>query len=572
MLSLVAAIVSLGLVVILTLVALLGWGNLTWRALACERPARADTATAWLGYCAVAGVVEALHLFVAIDWKVTLLLGAIGLAGCMGDSAGRGQFHALWQRTAGLAARYPWQTGLLGLLVLSWCLRAMAVPNNYDSGLYHFQTIRWMNEEPIVFGIGNLHWRLALNQSYFGFLALMNLAPFWNKGYAAGGICLLLLTLATLIETGLGQSARWRWIFGAGLLVFLGVVAGSTVNPSPDNAVALLEVAIFLLLFRALQPCAADASDARRHAMAALILCVAVFCTKFSSAAFVLGIIVILAVTLLRANAIRQVFTARVVIFAAVLGAVHLARGFILSGAPFFPATWFGAWQLEWAVPIGTAQMETALIQSWARLPGGDLSDAALQSNAWIRGWFARQSGGTLALFATGFMLTLANLICLYRSRSDHAERAIFLLYVPTIAALAFWFLTAPDVRFLGAALVLFFLLSGYLAAAQLEPLTRRLTISRLSGAHRLAPLIFALACFGSARYVGLNSLSLSGWMPVPVSSTVEKRTDSGVIVRLPESGNQCWNAPIPCASLFNSEIGRAEIFSHSMFFTIKPQ
>ena len=117
--------------------------------------------------------------------------------------------------------------------------------------------------------------------------------------------------------------------------------------------------------------------------------------------------------------------------------------------------------------------METALIQSWARLPGGDLSDAALQSNAWIRGWFARQSGGTLALFATGFVLTLANLICLYRSRSDHAERAIFLLYVPTIAALAFWFLTAPDVRFLGAALVLFFLLSGYLAAAQLEPQVR---------------------------------------------------------------------------------------------------
>ena len=570
MLSLVAAIVSLGLVVILTLVALLGWGNLTWRALACERPARADTATAWLGYCAVAGVVEALHLFVAIDWKVTLLLGAIGLAGCMGDSAGRGQFHALWQRTAGLAARYPWQTGLLGLLVLSWCLRAMAVPNNYDSGLYHFQTIRWMNEEPIVFGIGNLHWRLALNQSYFGFLALMNLAPFWNKGYAAGGICLLILTLATLIETGLGQSARWRWIFGAGLLVFLGVVAGSTVNPSPDNAVALLEVAIFLLLFRALQPCAADASDARRHAMAALILCVAVFCTKFSSAAFVLGIIVILAVTLLRANAIRQVFSPRVVIFAAVLGAVHLARGFILSGAPFFPATWFGAWQLEWAVPIELARMETALIKSWAKVPGANHSDVTAMGGVWIFDWLGRQGYGSLTLFASGFALMLLNLARLKRDRYVRPERELFLLYVPTVIALVFWFLSAPDVRFLGAVLALYFLLSVYLAAVQLQAARPPTARGWLPASPRLGMIVFVVAWIGSMRFIGLNSLSFNGWKPEPIAVTVERSTNSGTVIRIPASGNQCWNAPIPCASLFNSELHRSTLFSHSLF-TVKP-
>ena len=180
MLSLITALLSLGFAVMLAIVALLGWGNLTWRALACERPARPDTATAWLGFCVVTGVVDALHLFVAIDWKVTVLVGAIGLAGWASEAAGAARLHALWQRVASLAERYPWQAGLLGILVLSWCLRAMAVPNNYDSGLYHFQSIRWINEEPIVFGLGNLHWRMALNQSYFGFLALLNLAPLWN--------------------------------------------------------------------------------------------------------------------------------------------------------------------------------------------------------------------------------------------------------------------------------------------------------------------------------------------------------------------------------------------------------
>ena len=571
MLSLITALLSLGFAVMLAIVALLGWGNLTWRALACERPARPDTATAWLGLCVVTGVVDALHLFVAIDWKVTVLVGVIGLAGWASEAGGTARLHALWQRVASLAERYPWQAGLLGILVLSWCLRAMAVPNNYDSGLYHFQTIRWINEEPIVFGLGNLHWRLALNQSYFGFLALLNLAPLWNKGYAAGGVCLLVLTLATLIETGLGQSARWRLIFGAGLLVFLGFVAGSIANPSPDNAVALLEVAIFLLLFRSLQPCAIESPDARRCSMAALILCVAVSCTKFSSAAFALSSIAALAVNLLRAQAIRDVFTTRVVVLAALLGAMHVGRGFILSGAPFFPATWLGAWQLEWAVPMGTAQMETALIQSWARLPGGDLSDAALQGGAWVGGWFARLGGGTLALFVMGLLLMLVNFVGSYKSRSTQPDGALVLLYVPTLVALAFWFLTAPDVRFLGAVLVLFFLLSSYLAAARLHPMAQRLVSGRFFGMRRMAALFFVLACLGSARYVGLNSLSLRGWSTVPVSAIVEKRTDSGAIVLIPESGNQCWNAPIPCASLFNAEMHRGKIFSHSMFFTVKP-
>ena len=571
MLSLMTAILSLGFAVMLAIVALLGWGNLTWRALACGRPVRPDTATAWLGLCIATGVVDALHLFVAIDWKVTLLVGGIGLAGWAGDAAGATRLHALWQRIASLAARYPWQAGLLGILVLAWCLRAMAVPNNFDSGLYHFQSIRWVNEEPIVFGLGNLHWRLALNQSYFGFLALLNLAPFWNKGYAAGGVCLLVLTLATLIETGLGQSARWRLIFGAGLLVFLGFVAGSIANPSPDNAVALLEVAIFLLLFRSLQSPIVASADARRDRTVVLLLCVTVACVKFSSAAFALGGIAVLSVDLLRTRALGRVLAPQSIFLVAILGSLHLVRGFILSGAPFFPATWLGAWQLEWAVPIGVARMETVLIQTWAKMPGADFAEVVSMGWAWIFGWFGRQGFGSLAMLGSGILLMLFNLVRLGQGPKSNPDRAQLLLYIPTAFAIGFWFLTAPDVRFLGAVLVLFFLLSIYLAAGLIQPATVCPASGKSPARRCLAMAIFVLALVGSARYVGVSSLSFSGWRGLPETATIEKRTDSGAIVLIPESGNRCWNAPIPCASLFNSELGRGRIFSHSMFFTGKP-
>lgn len=557
-------------VILLTIVVLLGWGTIAWRVLAVAKPGRPDTGTVWLGYCIVSGLVEALHLFVAIDWKVTLGIGAVGLAGCVGDGAGLSQLRAAGRQFAGLLARYPWQAGLLGLLVLSWCLRAMAVPNNYDSGLYHFQSIRWINEEPIAFGLGNLHWRLALNQSYFGFLALLNVAPFWNKGYAAGGVVVLVLTLATLIETAWGQSMRWRCVFGASLLVFLGSVAGSIANPSPDNAVALLEVVIFLFLVRALSPHVENVADTRRGHAVALLLCVAVTCTKFSSAAFALGSIGVLAASLVHGRALRQVFTARFLLLTGFMGAVHFARGYILSGAPLFPATWFGAWQLEWAVPIGVAIVETVFIQNWAKMPGAGLSDATLQGAGWVTGWIGRQDHATLALLATGLLLMVINLARLRPKRRADPDRALVALYVPTVGALVFWFLTAPDVRFLGAVLVLFFLLSVYLAAGQLQPWAMRLVSVDHIGYRQMAILVFVLACLGSARNVGLSTLPLSGWPLVHAPVTVEKRTDSGAMVRIPESGNQCWDAPVPCASLFNAALRRGEIFSHALF-TVKP-
>lgn len=571
MLSLATAVLSLGFAAILVIAVLLGWGNLTWRALACERPVRTDSATAWLGFCVVSGVVEALHLFVAIDWKVTLVVGAAGLAGWATGPAGAAAVHALRQRVVGLMARHPWQASLLGILVLAWCLRAMAVPNNFDSGLYHFQSIRWINEEPIVFGLGNLHWRLALNQSYFGFLALLNLAPFWNKGYALGGICLLVLTLATLIETGLGQSARWRLIFGTGLLVFLGLVAGSIANPTPDNAVALLEVVIFLLLFRSLQPSVVASAEARRDRTVVLLLCVTVACVKFSSAAFALGCIAVLCADLLRTRALRRVLIPQSLVLVVILGLVHLARGFILSGAPFFPAAWLGAWQLEWAVPIGVARMETILIQTWAKVPGADFAAVMSMGWTWIFGWFGRQGYGSLAMLGSGLLLMLVNLVRLSPCPQSNPDRVNLLLYVPTTVAIGFWFLTAPDVRFLGAVLVLFFLLSVYLAAGFMQSKNLCPVWGESPASGGLAMAIFLLSLVGSARFVGLSSLSLDGWQPLPETATVEKRTNSGAIVLIPESGNRCWNAPVPCASLFNAELDRGRIFSHSMFFTRKP-
>ena len=581
-------------VMAVTAVALFGWGVLTCRLLGIEQPRQVDTTTAWLGVAVVLGAVELVHLFLPIDWKVSLVFAVIGIAAALkasdhSEAHGVGRFFAQWcdalQRFAVLLRQQPIASVLLALVVAAWCLRAMGTPNNYDSGLYHFQSVRWLTEQPIVFGLGNLHWRLALNQSYFGFLALLNLAPFWNKGYAAGGLLLLLLTLATTLEIGFTQSSRWRNVIGAVILVFLGLVAGSIANPSPDNAVALLEIVIFLFLFCLLGQPRADEASRVRLATVLVFLCSAVVTTKFSSAGFAAGcLIVVVWVSVVRSRVLGRVLSFRFMLVMGLMVLVHIVRGYVLSGAPLFPATWFGAWTLPWAVPPGIAKFETAFIYSWARLPGAEIFAPALRDGTWVLTWFKALGPGSLALFAVGTGLALFNVAWLLLNRRACHDRAVYALYAPTAGGLIFWFVTAPDVRFLGATLVLYCALSIYLTASQLQ-------LWRVLGANDLAPVagknvrqddgkivwgkrlsiaVFGLACLLSLRYVGLHSISLEGWKPLPQMSVVTKRTSSGAEIWVPDEGNQCWDAALPCASLFNEALRAGQYLSHPLF-AVKP-
>ena len=47
-------------------------------------------------------------------------------------------------------------------------------PTVYDTGLYHAQAVRWINEYGCVKGLGNLHNRFAYNSSFLCLQALYN--------------------------------------------------------------------------------------------------------------------------------------------------------------------------------------------------------------------------------------------------------------------------------------------------------------------------------------------------------------------------------------------------------------
>ena len=556
--NLLTSLFVLAVVLGMTAIALLGWGRLTFKLIGIDQCPRPDAITVWLGFSVVLGLIDFLHLFFPVDWKISVCLGLIGLLGCkVGSDLNDSKTIAAMRDKL---CKYWLFASVGGLILVLWCLRAMGVPNNFDSGLYHFQTIRWLNEYPLVPGLGNLHWRFALNQSYFNFLALLNIDPYWGKGYASGGLFLLLLSIVTLLEFAQKQTKTWCWIFGGALFIYFGYVASGIANPAPDGVIGLVQIAVFLLLFKLLdstnQYLVEDSSQRQRDIITLLLLCLTMTTIKLTGALFALACIAI--VLWKNRNVFRQDPKKWVILSGVLLllMVVHFGRGYLLSGFPLFPGLILAADDLPWSIPAEVVKYESDLIKSWARVPGMMNSEWTLSCWAWLPIWLKAMSFGTATLLgcALVLMVTGSTLVCVDKIR--RTKGSLFLLYLPLYATLVFWFMTAPDPRFLGSILVLCIALSIWLWVTFIQSVLKDRGIQPPNG-QLLSRLGLIVCCLIAMKLSGLNSISLSGWKNIPSQDVEVKETLTGLEILLPKMGGQCWNEELPCASIFNQNLAK---------------
>jgi hypothetical protein len=559
-------VILLGVLVV-TAAALLGWGNLTWRFLCIEQPCRPSVLTVWLGFCIVVALIEIIHLFVPIDWRVTVAVAASGAFG----------FNLRTSLTFILIKRYPLFYIAGVLVILSWCLLAMQPPAMFDSGLYHFGSIRWLNEYPIVPGLGNLHWRLALNQSYFGFLALLNVAPYWGHGYAAGGLFLLILTAFTIFEVALKQSRLWRWIFGSLLFSYLCLLSGQIANPMPDTAIALLQVAIFVFLYctittqtQAVGPLNVSLQQCQ---IVLVFLCLTIVTIKLSSVGFASASFLLLITGMLGSSSrlLSYPLALKVCGLVGIFAFVHIGRSYLLSGAPFFPSPFLGIWSLTWAVPFGIASNESQLIYAWAKQPGVSLVSDVPAGFGWVGAWLFALPKTLKYLFVTSSVLLLFSLTLCRLPKVDGPNKA-WLLGIPIGAAVVFWFFTAPDPRFLGAIVVLYFAWSLYMFATIIRHLAHRYMVNTLK-VGRL--LIHTFVIIGMVSLFVRWSLSETsahlrwGAMPTPKREVQVNRFDYKAFVATTDT--LCWNSELPCTFMLDDGLQRRPLSELGRWLSIQP-
>ncbi len=214
----------------------------------------------WLGWAASLLVLQVVHLFVPITAYVSIPLFAIGIAACLPTvrSLLRRRDVPLSER---IGLKFWSRIGVVLFVLALWvAARSMLPPTHYDTGLYYFNSIRWITTFPQVPGLGNLHGRLAFNQSFFTYAAALDFQPFWGHGRSVANSLLLLMTLAAFLEilrpvlqkpALLRESHPFR--YGAALialpyLVYLTITSNGIASPTPDLTSTLLQTVLFVLL------------------------------------------------------------------------------------------------------------------------------------------------------------------------------------------------------------------------------------------------------------------------------------------------------------------------------------
>ena len=515
----------------------------------------------WVGLSLLVTVLQIINLCWAIDLFVVRVTCFLGLF-CFWLFRKRIDV-SFWHRLK------PWYKLLAGLVILWVADRALAGPDVYDSGLYHFSSVRWANEQPLPPGLGNLHGRLAFNQSYFLFVSFANLLPKRGDGHNFANSLLLILTIITILEMCGEETAdrtRKAVYLLLGVLVFFFALLFNKTNepgissPSPDIAMVCLEIAMFSLALAACNRPPAKMKNRRTIQVVVVLLLSGLAVTfKLSSIAFSIGI-ALLAIGVYSFAPERKSLSTPIVpsfITLLVLGVVWVARSVIASGYLIYPLT-TTACPVAWRVPSDRVADEANWISSWAREPRVHWSKV-LADWSWFWPWLKRVTERpdfifTSCLFGLAGLLLIIFLLKTPKAVANGICRCADFVSLGTVcaASICFWFLTSPDPRFLGA---IFGLLSLSLFGIAL-----RVTDSSpgFSVAVMTATVIFG---FGVHLALSSNGLGLVGLKKrqigskVPEYKLIQRVTDSGLQVWVPVEGDRVGNAALPATPYFRRDL-----------------
>jgi hypothetical protein len=449
---------------------------------------------------------------------------------------------------------------VMTVVLLALCAFVQLPARHYDMGLYYLQAVKWTQEHRQPLGLATLHSRLGFNSSWFALAAIL------EHPLAVGRSAFLANTIAVwfgawAVWAGVKRVAAGETSPAALLLVGAALPVAASLEgigaQGPDYPAGLLVYVSIALGVSAM----ARAERFATHAAAGFVLAVLAFTVKLSSAPLLPAWALLL---VLRRRALdRRALLACGV--AVALLALWAARGVMASGCPLFPSRFACFTSLPWLTPSVIAEHVSSWIRSWARAPGNPSPESVLASWDWLGPW-ARGAIRQRTLCVVAVLFAAGGVYHALRPRS--ATRDVLAGWAVATLGVAFWFVTAPTVRF-GL---------GFLLAAGLVPVAGASAVRAWAGT-RVGRILLVAALAGACLYVAWPLTAwtkfLSGrhaawarWPEMPRAMVTTHRTTHGLNVQVPwgrEQGrDQCWSAPLPCTPYFDAGLRYSGMFTTS--------
>lgn len=483
----------------------------------------------------------------AVQWSLSATAAGYGLwCWLKAPTAARQMWWAgvksSWRRSGWLSVAAV--VLVFGALLL---LHAAQMPILSDTGLYHAQTVQWLQTYPVVPGLGNLHGRLAFNSHLHlltGFFSARADSPWASLGQqAAGSFWFVLLVSYTARQLARPRPSGVLAVYGGLSLVYTFIAFRPWVSsPMPDSGVTILTLlTLGWLLEKLLAPGGSVPLSRSEAGLLAALLATAV---TYKASAGYLALPLGFALWRLRPVGFSAPHLLGLVsLIGALVALPWLGRNVVLSGYPVYPLAPWAALPLNWTVPATQAATDLLEIRYFARWPAGDWVTGGHQpALAWVPFWWRQQAPHdqflALAISALALLLALRHIVAPVRQ-----QRSATVLFGLLLACCGLWFAAAPAFRFgygylIGAAATG----AGLLAGGSLGGLWLRRAV-----------LVLALGYGLNGLRHEIGAFSLGTWFrPAPYAALPVATTRlDGRSVRLGirGSGFRCNNCSLPCAA-----------------------
>lgn len=322
-------------------------------------------------------------------------------------------------------------------------ITALEAPQIYDSGFYHIQSIKWIEEYSIVPGLANLFDRIGFNPNIFTFFALTSFSNFFGQNVFSVNFTLFCLFTIIFIKRlyfiYIHKGINGSFIFQ--LLIFYFLLSLREISsPTPDFLAKSFPLYIFstvvyyancktkLSKYSFLFILTIYAITVKLVAIPILVLFVFLFINKwdyFKSKFYVVTLVSVLILT------------------------PWLVRNVYLTGWLIFPLN-IDLFNFDWQVPQQKVKFLNDAIKGWAISPNPDiyLHVAKEDFSQWFPHWFKNLGrNNKLLLFFSILSPAFVFVTAFFNNKIRNNKEFLFTV-ITSLFGVFFILNFAPDFRF----------------------------------------------------------------------------------------------------------------------------
>lgn len=357
-----------------------------------------------------------------------------------------------------------WKYAAYVLLVLLMAYGTSRGYMHFDTGLYHAQSIRWIEEYGVVPGLGNVQARFGYNSAAFPLTALYSMKGVFGQSlHTTAGFFALLGSIFALDLYKMFTEKRIRLADFArlGLVFYLSVIFSEMMSPASDYYAQIL---LFIILILWLEEDDYQKDAGIENPVPYGLICILIVYAvtiKFSVAVLLLFVIKP-AMMLLKSREGKQI---GFFLLGGFLTAVpFFIRNVMITGWLVYPFAGIDLFDVDWKIPKWQVEFDATEIGVY----GKGLNDVRKQDlpfSEWVPSWFENLKAlekvfiiMTVAAIFAGiiYLVYYIGLMLKYRSYKNMNSKKMLwnrdwdfpLVFMVFVTSAIFWFVSAPLVRY----------------------------------------------------------------------------------------------------------------------------